>query len=71
MDTMLARYVEWRTAARAVSEAYQTWRRAMAEEAGRRFATYLTALDREELSAGRYAAAVADVERFLGIEEAG
>ena len=67
VDTMLARYIAWRSDERAVSQTYECWRDASAAQADRRFVTYLTALDREEVSARGYAVAVADVERFLGI----
>jgi hypothetical protein len=65
VDEMMNRYVSWREAAGAASEAYADWRAAPRIEEAWRFTTYLAALDAEETSADNYALAVADVASSL------
>jgi hypothetical protein len=65
LDEMLSRYIDWREHAAAVRNAYEHWSAAEVGDRAWRFVAYRAALDLEEWSAGRYAVAVAGVERSL------
>ena len=55
VDKNMEAYVDWREACLRVSDAYRSWSRATGLGAGVAFERYVTALDREEWAADRYA----------------
>jgi hypothetical protein len=55
LDAMFNSYVDWFDEAQDVRLAYGRWRSAGPRDAGRAFAEYVAALEREELAAYIYA----------------
>ena len=54
VDSVIDEYVAWREASAAVSAGYERWNTAVSAEREGAYASYVAALDREELAATRY-----------------
>jgi hypothetical protein len=65
VDDALDAYVCWRERQAAVWDSYERWCAACVAEAPREFAAYRSALDREEVAAGRYADRITRLEGSL------
>ena len=68
IDDALDAYVCWRERRAAVRDTYERWSAAPALEASNEFAAYQSALDREELAAGRYAGLITRLTDSLAPE---
>jgi hypothetical protein len=64
-NEMLGHYIDWRTHAAAAAHAYHVWQRAPAAQEAAHFAAYMTALDKEEAAAARYAMVVETSRRAV------
>jgi hypothetical protein len=65
LDNLLDQYVDWLESARAVGDAYARWSRASRPDWAVRYAAFTAALDQEQNTAGAYASAVTNVQRWL------
>jgi hypothetical protein len=65
VDDAMDAYVSWRERQAAVRDTYERWSAASTADAPEEFTAYWSALDREELAAGRYAERVARLENSL------
>jgi hypothetical protein len=65
IDDALDAYVCWRERRTTVRDAYKRWSAACLADAPGEFTAYRSALDREELAAGRYADHVAKLTNAL------
>jgi hypothetical protein len=63
VDEMLAYYIDWRSDAAAVWDAYMAWANAPAGEKPSRFSAYTAALEQEESAATSYEIVVENVRR--------
>jgi hypothetical protein len=63
VDEMLAYYIDWRSDADAVWDAYMAWANAPAGEKPSRFSAYTAALEQEESAATSYEIVVENVRR--------
>jgi hypothetical protein len=68
IDDALDAYVCWRERRAEVRDAYERWSVARLADARNEFAAYRSALDREELAAGRYADLIAKLTNSLAPE---
>jgi hypothetical protein len=65
VEDALDAYVSWRERQAAVRDTYERWSAASTADAPDEFAAHQSALDREELAAGRYAGRIARLANSL------
>jgi hypothetical protein len=65
LDAMFSSYVDWFDENQHLCLAYRRWRSADRADAGRAFAGYAAALEREEAAAKAYSRHVASASRFV------
>ena len=70
LDAVVTAYVAWRRECADVHAAYATWKRAGKADASAAFASYQTALDREERAAREYACLVPRIRHRADLDVA-